>query len=227
MSRTKAAAAGAIALALAGGYLAQGTYAAGIPANKVAASGSGIEVVGPGADTLLLSETVKINNPTDLIIGVTAECAIITQVTNSANGETERAFGEVKIYVTIDGIPVKVGETDKDSGKVVFCNRAQAQQWSDKAGETAANPTVDEDDDELRQYLNTRTANGFNWMALNVGTTYPGVDGDSNVHTIKVWADWDVQTTSADALAEVRVGNRTLILEPVKSAHRETVTELG
>lgn len=219
--RPRVVAAGALALALGASYFAQGTYAAGIPANKVAASGSSLERVNAVADTLLLSETVKINNPTDLIIGVSAECSILTQVTNSANGQTERAFGEVKIYVTIDGIPVKVAANDADAGKVVFCNRAQEQQWTDTAA-----PNNDDGGDRLRQHLDTRTANAFNWMALNVGTTYPGVDGDSNVHVIKVWADWDVVET-ANAVAEARVGNRTLILEPVKSAHREAVTELG
>lgn len=223
MSRLRPRVAGAavVALALAGGYLAQGTYAAGIPANKVAASGSSTEVVNAEQDTLLLSETVKINNPTDLIIGVSAECAILTQVTNSANGQTERAFGEVKIYVTINGKRVPVADNDADQGRVVFCNRAQEQQWTD----TATGPDAGDDaDDQLRQYLDTRTANSFSWMALNVGTEYGGTQ--DNVHTIQVWADWDVAAT-ANAVAEAVVGNRTLILEPVKSAHRERVTELG
>lgn len=222
LSRPKAAAAAAVALALAGGYLAQGTYASGIPANKVAASGSTTEVLSAVNDTLLLSETVKINNPTDLILGVTAECALITQVTNGANGETERAFGEVKIYVTINGKRVNVSRGDTDGGKVVFCNRAHEQQWTDTAATTAGGG--DDADDRLRQYLNTRTANAFNWMALNVGTEYGGTE--NNVHKIEVWADWDVEATQS-ALAEAIVGNRTLVLEPVKAAVGEQVTELG
>lgn len=220
--RPRVAAAGALAFALTAGYFAQGTYAAGTPANKVAASGSTTEIVHAAADTLLLSETVRINNPTDLIIGVTAECAILTEVTNSANGQTERAFGEVKIYVTIDGIPVKVSSTDAEAGKVVFCNRAQEQQWTDSQDPVTGG---DDGEDQLRQYLDTRTANAFNWMALNVGTTYPGIDG-SDVHKIEVWADWDVQAT-ANAVAKAAVGNRTLVLEPVKAAVGETVTEVG
>jgi len=221
--RFRMAAAGAAVLALGAMYLAQGSYAAGtgIPANKVAASGSTTEEVAGAADTLLLSEKVKINNPTDLILGVTAECAILTEVTNSANGETERAFGEVKIYVTIDGIRVPVSADDTDAGEVVFCNRAHEQQWTD-----SPDPVVGNDDgkDQLRQYLNTRNANSFNWMALNVGTTYPGTS--DNVHLVEVWADWDVEMTQ-EAVANAFVGNRTLVLEPVKAAHRETVTELG
>jgi hypothetical protein len=205
-------------------YTAQPSDAAGIPANKVAASGSTVEKLNAEGDTLLLSETVKINNPTDLILGVTAECAIVTQVTNGANGETERAFGEVKVYVTIDGVPVPVAEDDTDEGRVVFCNRAQEQEWTDTA--TTAPGGGDDSDDELRQYLSSRNANGFNWMALNVGTEYPGTPAGSNIHEIKVWAEWTVDAT-AQGLASAAVGNRTLILEPVKAAHYEVVTDLG
>ncbi|HVF04728.1 MAG TPA: hypothetical protein VNA20_07810 [Frankiaceae bacterium] len=219
--RPRALGGAAVTLALIGGYFAQGTYAAGIPANKVAASGSGTEVVHAATDTLLLSETVKINNPTDLVIGVSAECAILTQVTNSANGQTERAFGEVKIYVTINGKRVPVADDDSDQGRVVFCNRAQEQQWTD----TATGPNAGDDaDDQLRQFIDTRTANAFTWLAMNIGTEYGGTQ--NNVHKIEVWADWDV-AESANAVAKAAVGNRTLILEPVKAANDERVTELG
>jgi hypothetical protein len=122
-------AAGLLAVALAGGYLAQGTFAAGTPANKVAASGSTVETIDAAGEKPVLTEYVKINNPTDLVISATAECAILTQVTNSANGQTERAFGEVVMYVKIDGLVVPVaGDTPTKAskpGEVVFCNRAQ------------------------------------------------------------------------------------------------------
>ena len=95
--RPRVAAAAAVAFALTAGYFAQGTYAAVIPANKVAASGSSVERLDATADTLLLSETVKINNPTDLILGVSLECAINTKVTNSANGHASTAFGQIEM----------------------------------------------------------------------------------------------------------------------------------
>lgn len=221
LSRSKVAASGVLALALAGGYLAQGTFAAGVPANKVAASGSTLEVIGANESKVVLSETVKINNPTDLILGVTAECAILTEVTNSANGETERAFGQITFSVKIDGKTVPVATNAPTSGPVVFCNRAQEQQWTDS---TAAIVGDDDGDDKLRQHLDTRTANAFNWMALNVGTTYQGTE--NNVHKIEVIATWVTDATD-NAVAKATVGNRTLILEPVKAANREAVTELG
>ena len=215
--RPRVAAASALALALTAGFLAQGTYAAGTPANKVAAAGSETEVVGANQSAVVLSETVKINNPTDLIITASAECAILTQVTNSANGQTERAFGEVKFHVTIDGVPVPVAKGDADQGRVVFCNRAQEQQWTDSAA-----PNNDDGGDKLRQYLNTRTANAFSWMALNVGAT----GSTNNIHKIELIATWTT-TATAGAIAEARVGNRTLVLEPVKAANGETVELAG
>lgn len=220
--RTTLAAGSALGLAMTLGYLAQGTQAAGgIPANKVAASGSSLEVVGANERKVILSETVKINNPTDLIIGVNAECSIMTQVTNSANGETERAFGEIAIQVLINGKPVPVADNDPDQGKVVFCNRAQEQQWTD----TAQGPHAGDDgQDRLRQFIDTKTANSFEWLALNVGTEYAGTT--NNVHKIEVVAEWKTEAT-AGAVAEAFVGNRTLILEPVKAANDERVTELG
>ena len=97
----------------------------------------------------------------------------------------------------------------------MFCNRAQGQEWTN-----SANSTDGDEEDSLTQYQNTRNANAFNWMALNVGTA-----GD-NIHKIEVWADWTIAETG-EAVASAAVGNRTLILEPVKAAHREAVAELG
>jgi hypothetical protein len=221
--RSRVAAAGLLAVALSAGYLAQGTFAAGTPANKVAASGSRVETIEAAGERPVLTEYVKINNPTDLIISATAECAILTQVTNGANGEMERAFGEVVMYVKIDGkrVPVATDAPGTDNGEIVFCNRAQEQQWTD-----SSEPVVGNDDsgDQLRQYTDTRTANGFNWMALNVGTNYPGTE--DNVHKVELWARWATDATQ-NAVASAKVGNRTLVLEPVKAAHGETVVDLG
>jgi hypothetical protein len=218
VTRTRVAAAGLLAVALSAGYLAQSTYATGIPANKTAASGSETEVVGANTSAVILSETVKINNPTDLIIDVSAECALLTQVTNGADGTTSRAYGQIKMWVTIDGKYVPVSAEDTDHGQVVFCSRVQEQQWTD-----SNDPAKGQDDggDRLRQYLDTRDATAFNWMALNVGETYQGTT--DNVHKVELHATWTTSTTGA-AVAQAIVGNRTMILEPVKAWNREAVT---
>lgn len=211
--RPRVAAAAALAFALTAGYFAQGTYAAGTPANKVAASGSTLEVIGANNSAVVLSETIRATNPGDLALSVSAECAILTEVTNSANGQTERAFGEVKFEVRIDGVAVPVS-SDSAKGDVVFCNRAQEQQWTDSADPVVGN---DDSEDELRQHLATRTANAFNWLALNVG---------SGLHQIDVVATWTTTATSG-AIAKATVGSRTLLIEPVHAAVGETVTEVG
>ncbi|HEV2891507.1 MAG TPA: hypothetical protein VGX28_14135 [Frankiaceae bacterium] len=216
LTRPKAAAAGAIALALAGGYLAQGTFAAGIPANKVAASGSETEVIGANNTVLLLSETVKINNPTDLIISASAECSIITQV--KTTDELARAIGRVTMWVTINGKHVPVSRADSDQGRVVYCDRVHEQE-SNLGGDEA-----DENDNFVRTYLNTRTANSFDWLALNVGTEYGGTT--DNVHKIELWAQFETEEVG-NAMAQAAVGNRTLVLEPVKAAVGEQVVEVG
>ncbi|HEX8004688.1 MAG TPA: hypothetical protein VF519_18530 [Mycobacteriales bacterium] len=217
LSRSKAAAAGAIAFVLAGGYLAQGTFAAGIPANKVAASGSELEVVGANNKVVLLTETVKINNPTDLIINASAECSIITQVKTTGE-EIAEAQGTVRMWVEIDGKAVPVAQEDTDAGRVVFCDRLHRQE---------VNFTADGDDDSdfVKTYLNTRNANSFQWLALNVGSTYQGTE--DNVHTIKLWAEFYTSEAVEETFAQAAVGNRTLVLEPVKAARGEQVVELG
>ncbi len=218
LSRSSALASGALAVAMTVGYLAQGGFAAGTPANKVAGAGSETEVVGANADVILLSETVKINNPTDLILSASAECSIITQVKTTGN-QTARAEARVLMWVEIDGIPVPVSEDDTDKGKVVFCDRIHEQETKLDGDED------DENDDFVRTYLSTRTANAFNWMALNVGTAYPGTS--NNTHVVELHATLITQNPVAETFANAAVGNRTLILEPVKSAHREAVTPLN
>ena len=217
--RTRVAAASALAFALTAGYLAQGTYAAGTPANKVAASGSEALDVPFGTATPILTETVKINNPTDLILGVSLECSITTEVKNGADGELSSATGQIKIYVTIDGVHVPISAEDTDKGRVVFCSRTQEQQWTNSPDSQDG-----DEEDELRQKLLTRDSNAFNWLALNIGTTYPGTE--NNIHEIKVFAEWDTDAVG-DAVADATIGNRTLVLEPVKAANDEVVTELG
>jgi hypothetical protein len=179
------------------------------PANKVSASGSTREVFGvPNGSTteLLMSERVKTSKPTDLILGVTAECSITTDVT-TVGTDTQGAEGLIRLWITIDGKAVPVSTADNDSGRVVFCNRLY---------ERTTQLGSDDDEDSIRTFMRTRNANGFNWMALNVG---------SATHTIEVWAELTTDATArASALAVV--GNRTLIVEPVKSANDEAVSEI-
>jgi hypothetical protein len=177
------------------------------PANKVSAAGAAGVVVSPGTAVTLLSETVKTSKPTDLILGVTAECVITTDVTTVGN-DSQAAEGQVRIWIEIDGVRVPVSSDDTtDPGKVTFCDRLHQRDTT----------LFDDEDATIRTLDRQGTANAFNWMALDVG---------SATHTITVKADLTTAATdTASALAAV--GKRTLIVEPVKSANDETVTQLG
>lgn len=170
------------------------------PADKVAGAGAETEVVGPGEEIVLLSEEVRTADPTDLVLSVTAECSIVTNVTTVGNDE-QRAFGEVKVWVEIDGEHVAVSSADSDAGRVVFCNRAYQRRTTN----------FDDEDATIETFFETRQANGFNWMALNVG---------HGVHTIEVKATLTEEATN-NATAEAVVGNRTLIVEPTKASTHE------
>ncbi|MGH2754694.1 MAG: hypothetical protein ACRDLB_09680 [Actinomycetota bacterium] len=175
------------------------------PADKVSAAGSSTEIVPAGSQTVILSEEVKTANPTDLILGVTAECSITTDVT-TVGSQTQSAEGTLRFWVEVDGIPVPVSQEDTDAGRVVFCNRLY---------ERTTSLGADDEQDSIRTFMRTRNANGFNWMALNVG---------HGIHTIEVKAELITASTMPSTATGV-IGNRTLIVEPVKSANDEVVTE--
>lgn len=203
-----------VATAVAGGiatYMAgPGAIATHEPANKVSASGSSTEVFGVPKGTTtatVLTEFVKTSKPTDLILGVTSECSITTDVT-TVGSDTQGAEGKIRMWVEVDGRPVPVAQEDPDAGRVVFCNRLYER--TTQLGE-------DDEEDSIRTFMRTRSANGFNWMALNVG---------SGTHKIEVKAELTTDSTARSSALAV-VGNRTLIVEPVKSANDEVVTELG
>ena len=198
------------------------------PANKVAAAGSDIEEVED--DSVVLSETVRVSSTEDLVLQLTAECSILTALTTNNDNPSSRAFGSVRMRVEIDGTPVAVAtddtaesgqddEADDDSeiGEVTFCNRAYSRSVADDE-----NPAdgVDEESD----FIDTRTANGFNWLATDVGFNYDA-DGD-NVVVIEVIADYDTEEIG-EAVAQAYIGSRTLIAEPTNASVHEAVAPQG
>lgn len=172
------------------------------PADKVAVSGSAVEVMGPGEEVTLLTAKLRTSTPTDLLLDVSAECSIVTNVTTVGNDD-QRAFGQVRVWVEVGdegqaGEPVKVASGDPD-GKVVFCNRAYRRQTT----------LFDDEDATIATFLSTRTANAFNWAQLNVG---------KGIKEIVVKAELTEEATDK-AVAEAAVGKRTLIVQPAKLAN--------
>lgn len=196
------------------------------PANKVVAAGSKAVVMAPQTDATLLTATLRTSKPTDLILSVALECSIISDVTtgpSTVGGATDSATAEgtVRVWVEIDGNIVPINSISAppqdpadqnpgdDTDKVTYCNRVHTQEATD--GEN--NPPGGDGIDKYRTYLETKTANAFNWLRLNMG---------SGIHTIVVKGELTTDT-AGEAVADAIVGNRSLIVEPEKLANDATI----
>lgn len=173
------------------------------PANKTSIASSTVEIFGPQERVTLLSTSIKTASPTDLVVQVTAECDILTRLSTVGNDVAE-ASAAIRMWVELDGAPVVVNsaEAAEDAGRVTFCDRIHQQQTSD----------FDDEDATIEQFLQTRSANAFNWIALDVG---------HGVHTVEIVGTL-TQETAGDATAQGIVGKRTLVVEPMMLAHGTT-----
>lgn len=229
VTRTRVAMAGAIAVALSAGYLAQGTFAAGsgTPANKAVAAGSHVVKFAAGGTQELMSATFKTSKPEDLLLSVSAECSILTDVVipgspDAGAEQSSEARGAVRIWVELDGkiVPIQDVSTPpqdpaangngSEADKVTFCDRLHRRTVTD---------TENEQDgiDRQRDYIDTKSANAFNWVRLNAGA------GD---HVVKVWADF-VTAFVGESNADAYVGNRSLVIEPTKLANAAVIADNG
>ena len=177
-----------------------------LPADKMTVAASKVDVIGPGADVTLLSAPMRTSNPADLTFSVTLECSILTSVTTVGN-DTQSAMGDVKVWVEIDGqnvgvLPAQPGQSD--DGKVTFCNRTFTA--------TTSNFTADPNA-TIQDYIKTKDANAFNWVAMNVG---------AQIHTISIHATLTQTTTnSTKDMAEAVVGNRTVVVNVTQTAQNQ------
>lgn len=211
-----AVAAGLIAIVGILSYAEQ-ALAEGGPANKVAAVGTQTEHFDDA--TPVLEEQLKVSSPADLILSLTAECSIITELTTGGESpDSSSAEGQVEMWITIDGTPVPVSSTEGDDGGVVFCNRAYGRSVEDTEGDG----DVDSEDD----YIRTRTATAFNWLALDTGFAYDSLENGQNILDVVVWADYTA-STEGEAVADAWVGARSLIIEPTNAAVNESTGVAG
>lgn len=197
------------------------------PANKVAAAGSETIISGPGEEVTILSERVRVSSGSDLILALTAECDILTELTTGGNGQTDSAgaMGSIEAWIEIDGTRVKVSSDDSTNpGEVVLCNRAHNKSIKDAESNTPMDGT-DEETDETQ----TRQANAFNWLALDTGFLYDDkvtVNGN-NILDIVVKARLTETVTNGRAEVEALIGHRTLIVEPTNVSVHEAVQAEG
>jgi len=196
------------------------------PANKAVAAGSKTLAIAPGQSVPLLSATFKTSKPEDLLINVSLECSILTDVVikggPNVSSETSSARGLVKVWLDLDGNIVPIQDTSAppqdpaasgagdDSDKVTFCDRLHRRTVTDQEDPADG---IDGSED----YQQTKEANAFNWVRLNAGS------GD---HTLTVFADLET-TADQNSQAEAVVGNRTLVIEPTKLANNAVISDTG
>jgi hypothetical protein len=195
------------------------------PADKPFAAASKVVRFSPGANQTLLTATVRNSKPTDMILQVSMECSIITDnviLGSDQPGAQESAMteGTVRAWVEVDGQVVPIisqsnppqppPAAGNETDKVTFCNRVFNRTVQDRE---------DPQDgiDRSRDYIETKTANSFNWVRLNMG---------SGVHTIVLKADLSHFATSGSS-ASAYVGNRSMIGLPGKFSNDATVSETG
>jgi hypothetical protein len=191
------------------------------PADKAAATASDLDTIGEGDRDLLLSETMRVSSTSDLILATSAECSILTSLHtvggSDATNESDGAFGQVKLWIEIDGdrVPVSTDDTttneqgdEDDFGEVVFCNRAYQR--------TVIDREQDEDDggdgdglDEEDDFIRTRTSNAFNWMAFDVGKTYDASYNGNNIVDVKLYAEYDRSTVEQSGEGEPTTGENS------------------
>ena len=211
-----AVAAGLVALVGVLSYAEQ-AEAQGQPANKVAAVGTQLEQFDDA--TPILTEQLRISSPADLILSLTAECSIITELTTGGEApDASEAAGSVTVWVTIDDTVVPISSTENDNGEVVLCNRTYGRSVEDTEGDG----DVDSEDD----YIRTRQANAFNWLALDTGFAYDSPANGQNILDVVVWADYETSEVG-EAVADAWVGARTLIIEPTHAAVNESTGTAG
>jgi hypothetical protein len=228
--RTRAWLAAAVAVGILGGYsISQGMAAGGTPANKAVASGSHRQSIAVNSSEKLMSATFKTSKPEDLILQLTAECTILTDLVLPGSdqpgaAQEATAQGAVRLWVTLDGNIVPIEDVSNppqdpsangkgtDADKVTFCDRMHRRSVSDKE-----DPQNGLDSDE--DYQNTKSANAFNWVRLNAG---------SGMHLVEVWGEFKTSGSGSgggSATAKAYVGNRTLVIEPTKLANDAVISE--
>lgn len=174
-------------------------------ANKTWVAGDTMEIMhkqlGPGTseqEQIVLSKNqIKFSNPQDLILSLSAECALWTNTATTGDDDSETK-ARVEAWITIDGKRVPVSPLDNapdntsadpddqaGEGKVVLCNRANRMKTenieatADMLGQDADN----EDDIVIRSYNRSRAAHAFNWAAIDVGRNYD-TEGDNVVDVV-------------------------------------------
>ena len=220
----------AIALAFTlNGSAAQATHT---PADKPFAAATNLTKFGPGLNQTILTATVKNSKTADMMLLLSMECSILTKTIlpggSNISSQSARAEGTIRAWIEVDGQTVPIissssppqdptpGTPNNEDGKVTMCNRVYERTVQDREGNTPQDGI-----DGSEDYIDTKDANAFNWVRLNMG---------SGIHTITVKADVTVETagvSGGSGVADAYIGNRSLIGIPGKFANDAVISEGG
>lgn len=220
--------------------IGQSAIATHTPADKVVAAGDSLTEVTEGNNQTILTATIKSSKPSDLMMHVSAECSVATTHVRDGKTSENTAEGFARLWLEIDDkiVPIMSSSappqdpnaqpagTDED--KVTFCRRSEDFDKTDNnaacLGESpvpAPVPPGVAGCERESWFMETKSANAFNWVRLNVG---------SGQHTIRLKADVsDTGSASAgdSSTATALIGNRTLIVEPTKMSNDTLILTSG
>ena len=206
------------------------------PADKVVAAGDNLTTVTENNDGQILSARIKTAKPTDLMIHVAAECTVETSHARDGKVSSNTASGYAQIYVMVDDkiVPIQSasqppqdpaaqpsGDPEKDGA--TFCRRDEGYEKTDNNAACAGEaPPINVPGCERETWFqNTKSANAFNWVRLNVG---------NGEHVVRVMAEVeDTESASAGDVSDATayIGNRTLIVEPTKMSNDTLILTNG
>lgn len=199
------------------------------PADKVVAAGEELVDIPAGTAVTILTATLRTAKPTDLIMSVTLECAILTKLftagSTSPNATSSAtAFAKIDVWIqegttivpisAVSAPPQDPENAGGEDDKVTFCSRDEGRQVTD-----AEDPR--DGVDKQQTYQNTKAANAFNWVLLNAG---------SGIHTYQVKATLVESTpctssglATEETCSDALIGNRTFVIQPVKLANDASI----
>jgi hypothetical protein len=179
-----------------------------MPSSKWAIAGSEAmiirDVAGVYPNIELLDTRIKLPEAKDLVISFTAECVLVTDTKIKGKGSEEVSSEDrasIVVWVEVDG--VKAFPED-----VTFAERIQILKGRLSAVTHEADGTITFLPEELELILDTTSANGFNFIMLNVG---------SGEHEVKVYATIELVDDAQPGVVESygiagAIGDRTLIV---------------
>lgn len=167
-----------------------------------------------GVWTNILTASIHTSQQKDLMVGVSAECALFTDTKVSSSlldksGATAEAA--IEVQVLFDGLTLDNQPFSGPNTPVIFNRRAQTL-LAQLAGLVVVNPdgTITVLPETIELILDTTEANSFNWAIANCGA------GD---HTVTVQARLSIKTDAFNggtAAAAGGIGWGSLTVEEVR-----------